>query len=166
MKQLLTVLLIAKACIGQAQSIEESTHILDSLSNEYGRRVIGYHRSITINPIPRQTFIYYYVDEKGETMFEQAWARELKSDPGYIATASKQTTATRHNNLPANATAVYHSNSYIGYIENGLFTKLTVEYPNLYAAMSSKAKTILNNQKALDNYLRSIYSSYYIKTIN
>lgn len=152
MKHLLT--LTATFIIGifsiNAQSIEQCKKTIDSLSKKYNKKVVGYHKSITINPIPRETFIYYYIDEKGEMQNEQAWAQLLKS----------KEVQSDYNSLPTSATSVYYNNNYIGYIRKGYFTKV------IYPTMSLEIRNFLNTKEKLDTYLTGMFGKYYIETIN
>ena len=135
-----------------AQSIEQCKKSIDSLSKKYNKKVVGYHKSISINPIPRETFIYYYIDNEGEMQAEQAWAQLLES---------KETQSEgSHKYLPLSATSVYYSNNYIGYIRKGYFTKV------IYPTMSLEIRSFLNTKEKLDTYLTGIFGKYYIETIN
>jgi hypothetical protein len=164
MKHILTLTLtfVIGIFISKAQSIEQCQRIIDSLSKKYNKKIIGYQKSITINPVPRETFIYYYIDKNGEIQDDQAWAQILKNEGKLKETQPHPL----HDHLPYAATAVYYNNNYIGYIKEGYFTKVTNYDPQIYSVMFKEIKDFLNTKEKLDNYLLSIFGKYYIKTTN
>ena len=159
MKQLLTVTLLVACCASSAQTLEHYKRDVDSLSRLYKQRVVGYHKSISMSPIARETFVYYYVDSKGETQTVQAWARVIDQHE------EPKNGGARAGWAP-NETAVYHNNCYIGYIKNGRFTKITERDESAYRSTPVATKQLLADQKALDSYLRSKFGNYYSNTVN
>ena len=82
-----TLLTLSTAATAQFDvTTERHQAIMDSLGKKYHKSVIGYMHSVTINPVPRQNLVIFYLDKKGEMTDSVVWMRVLKSEAKGIKT--------------------------------------------------------------------------------
>ena len=78
MKHIFFLMLTFVALSTSAQRLKREHKIIDSLNQVYKiyeNKIIGYSRTVYAN---RETFLLFYIDNKGETKEMVAWSRIIK----------------------------------------------------------------------------------------
>jgi hypothetical protein len=138
---------------------------VDSLSTLYGKKVIGYSKSITTNDEPRESFLIFYI-EHGEVEDELVWTKIIDSDVKILLLRDfddviKDTVVIRKPiNFHINIPIYYDTNNLIGSMKNGFFSKIQeVDYTKY--AVSKETRLFLKDDKMLDKWLKMKFGDYY-----
>ena len=88
MKHLITVFL---ALLTQTTFAQNEQHIIDSLKQTYNKEIIGYSRTVTNNPILRETIVMFYTSD-GEIL-DTIISGKVLVEPIYQSTVIREMTS-------------------------------------------------------------------------
>lgn len=132
---------------------------VDSLSKLYKKQVFGYQRSVIMREYLVETFIIFYT-VKGETEDSIVWSREL------ILAPKAAPKSIHEGALPLGAASVFYNSTYIGFIKDGYFTRVTPDDGIFFLTMSKDIRKFIINPAAISKYLSDRYGEYYRGMVN
>jgi hypothetical protein len=157
--------------------------MIDSLGKKYHKNVIGFSRSVTINPSCQETFMIFYT-VNGEMYDEIVWSKELldNNQTNQIIILSSpfkyelyesniDTTLIVIKNFQSKPSAssvpfyvynYYGSGALIGFINNRIFIKIKINEYKIYA-VPTWAQKILENNTELNKILKERYGNYILE---
>lgn len=151
MKHLITVFLVL---LTQTTFAQNEQHIIDSLKQTYNKEIIGYSRTVTNNPVLRETIVMFYTSD-GEIL-DTIISGKVLVEPIYQSTVIREMTST---------SGVFISGGLLGFMNNRKFIKIK-PYQYISYAVPKWVQEIIEDNNKLTVYLKSKYGDYFDGTIN
>jgi hypothetical protein len=178
MKQILLIFLLIFSYVLSYSQKSEYIHIIDSLRVKYKKNVVGFSKTVIMNPMCQETFRIFYTDN-GKFQDEIVWSKEVLDNNKFhqIIIAGQPHTyelfvdsdtikpkvKSQINNFKNSGILVFINNEYtyspVGFIDGRKFIKLQPQQYREYS-VQKWAEKIIENDDELVKLLKIKYGDY------